>query len=404
MATTSPDCKVRVFTYNILTPHLCSPEIFPRSAVNDLDASTRFNRVVAILEAEVDKGAVICLQEVSLEWAGKLHAFFLSQNYTFVCQLYKFKGVMGVGIAFPNNGFRPKDVIFKKIGGIPDWLQVPRTSSIFRRIGSITRGALLAAVTILSLGFIFHEGPKALSKKQRKKLLKRQAKEAAAPIRLPKFDPLSGLRSLDNDVLFLTLQPTKPEGKPFCIATYHVPHTLYRPAATFIVARLAQIVTSLGHKHPVVLAGDFNFTPSTGAYRLLGQRKLEATHSDFPVVPQLERWRPLLNQGLRSAYAMYNYTSSVLKRSPTPSEIQELGWKATVDELIAKEKPFTMHTYGVYRFSTGYSIETRDYIFVNNKVAIQDVLPLKYNVDRSSLWPSATEPSDHCPIAADLLV
>jgi exonuclease III len=41
-----------------------------------------------MLDAEISKKAVICLQEVSTLWAGALHAYFAKAGYHFVTGLY----------------------------------------------------------------------------------------------------------------------------------------------------------------------------------------------------------------------------------------------------------------------------------------------------------------------------
>ena len=38
--------------------------------------TSRLARVVSKLKSEIDKRAIICLQEVSRDWSGKLHALF----------------------------------------------------------------------------------------------------------------------------------------------------------------------------------------------------------------------------------------------------------------------------------------------------------------------------------------
>jgi len=47
------------------------------------------------------------MQELSLEWTGKLHCFFASRNYYLITTQYgnKFNGYMGVGIAYPMSKF-----------------------------------------------------------------------------------------------------------------------------------------------------------------------------------------------------------------------------------------------------------------------------------------------------------
>jgi hypothetical protein len=60
----------RLATYNVLSSHLASPEHFKRCKPEDLAAATRLPRVLAKLQAEIDAEAIICLQEVSMTWAG----------------------------------------------------------------------------------------------------------------------------------------------------------------------------------------------------------------------------------------------------------------------------------------------------------------------------------------------
>ena len=59
-----------------------------KCAKENLDPPTRLKRVQALLETETKKNAVVCLQEVSREWSGDLHAFFARQGYQFTTGLY----------------------------------------------------------------------------------------------------------------------------------------------------------------------------------------------------------------------------------------------------------------------------------------------------------------------------
>ena len=94
MATTQQeaDCaagqNLRVASYNVLSSKLCEPGYFIKCAKENLDPPTRLKRVQALLEQETKKNAVVCLQEVSREWSGDLHAFFARQGYQFTTGLY----------------------------------------------------------------------------------------------------------------------------------------------------------------------------------------------------------------------------------------------------------------------------------------------------------------------------
>ena len=53
---------VRVASYNVLSDSLCRASHYSKGQPDDLDNDKRLARVKAQLQAEIDKGAVICLQ------------------------------------------------------------------------------------------------------------------------------------------------------------------------------------------------------------------------------------------------------------------------------------------------------------------------------------------------------
>lgn len=128
--------KLRVVTYNILTPHYATPRDLPVRLVfcdafrfrvlgiwMDLFASRqlhplthhpstpttqlhppalleerpRLDKVLAKLRAETAQGSVIALQEVSRGWAGHLHTFFARAGYHFVHCAFVAGGAVRVG-------------------------------------------------------------------------------------------------------------------------------------------------------------------------------------------------------------------------------------------------------------------------------------------------------------------
>jgi len=115
--------SVGVVTYNVLSSHLADPERFCHCKSDDLSASTRLERVISKLEEHATAGAIICLQEVSREWVGKLHVFFQPKGYTLVTSLYagSFSGYMGVAIAFPNNKWCLMDSDIRRVSDTKSW-------------------------------------------------------------------------------------------------------------------------------------------------------------------------------------------------------------------------------------------------------------------------------------------
>jgi mRNA deadenylase 3'-5' endonuclease subunit Ccr4 len=88
--------KLRVVSYNVLSSHLASPSYFSTLNPEHLDSKNRLSAVLSKLEKQVkEKTSIICLQEVSYEWAGAFHAFFAKHGYHLVTGLYgkKFNGM-----------------------------------------------------------------------------------------------------------------------------------------------------------------------------------------------------------------------------------------------------------------------------------------------------------------------
>ena len=110
--TMSPSLHVRVASYNVLSSHLADPEHFSTLNPDHLAAKNRLPVVLQKIDEEISQNSIICLQEVSYDWAGSLHAHFANNGYHFVTGLYgkKFNGYMGVGIAFPTAGWNVLDV------------------------------------------------------------------------------------------------------------------------------------------------------------------------------------------------------------------------------------------------------------------------------------------------------
>ena len=102
--------SLRVVSYNVLSSSLSRFDYFTGVKEEKFcSPKYRYEGLIKKLskETERDRKSIICLQEVSLSWTGKLHAFFNSNNYTFIVSNYgsRFNGFMGVGIAYPTDEY-----------------------------------------------------------------------------------------------------------------------------------------------------------------------------------------------------------------------------------------------------------------------------------------------------------
>eukprot|EP00913_Durusdinium_trenchii_P025164 g23623.t1 len=103
---------VKLTTYNILSPPLASPQQFPSCDQKDLLKEVRLPKIFARLQKAADEERIIALQEVDLEWAGKLHSFFAERGYAVVFAQYgkQTNGYMGVMLAWPTRCYEAVDV------------------------------------------------------------------------------------------------------------------------------------------------------------------------------------------------------------------------------------------------------------------------------------------------------
>lgn len=108
----APPLQLRVASYNVLSSHLARPDHFTTLNPDHLQASNRLPVVMEKLQEEMNQQSILCLQEVSQDWAGSLHAHFANNGYYLVTGLYGgyFNGYMGVGIAIPTANYTVLDV------------------------------------------------------------------------------------------------------------------------------------------------------------------------------------------------------------------------------------------------------------------------------------------------------
>ena len=259
----------RIASYNVLSNHLASSSYFIYCTPEYLDSEYRFNGLRAKLEREISEKSIVCLQEVSHQWAGRLHAFFASKNYYFVTGLYgnKFNGYMGVGVAVPLDRYELIDVDITKIVGTKSRPNIPSPSFWTQLVTKF-------------VDFV-------------KRLL-------GIPTPLSYWEYAYGR---NNDMVSLGLR-CKESHERFYVGNYHMPCAFHTPQVMTIHCSLAaQHLQRLSKSHPYVLAGDFNITPTSDMYKLLTQGRIDTTSSAFPVNEVGDKWSTDVHP-LRSAYVI----------------------------------------------------------------------------------------------------
>ena len=213
---------------------LASATQFPTLNPDHLLAENRLPVVLKKLETEMNQhpaNTIVCLQEVSYDWAGRLHTFFANKGFHLVTGLYgkKFNGYMGVCLAWPIAAFETVDVDICRLADTreEEWPKRDETnfvSDIINGISSFLDG------TLKQMGW---KGDK------------------EEP---PDHWKLSEGRF--NVLVTATLRD-KDTGKAFSIGNYHMPCAYYCPMAMTIHADLcARRVQSIAEKFqaPCILA------------------------------------------------------------------------------------------------------------------------------------------------------
>jgi len=372
-----------IVTYNVLSSHLAEPDHFAHCNPADLLPATRLQRLLAKLLPHINNNAVVCLQEVSRDWCGKLHAFFQQHGYTFVTSLYggSLHGYMGVAVAFPNSHWRLLDADIRKVSETKPWPRDSRQAqqgdwtcpacnayNFAHRTTCYKCQARKPHLTTFGSSFCC-----CLAGASR---LFRPAQRVH--VQQPALDlrHLHSARRRENTLVSVHLQSLASEQQTVWIGCYHMPCAFQEPRVMTMHASLAvQHVQrlALSTQAPCVLAGDWNFKPHGESYRLVTEGRLPRNSSAFPVVPNGDRWRPQLRFAMQSAYQLHH------GHEPDFTNFAQVG----------QEPAF---------------IDTLDYIFISPQLAVSSVPELPHRDLVDGPLPTALEPSDHIPVVAHLKI
>jgi 2',5'-phosphodiesterase len=348
--TSNMSTKLRVVSYNVLSSHLARPNHFTSYNPAHLEASNRLPVVLQKLDEEMksSKNTVVCLQEVSQDWAGDLNTFFANRGYHLVTGLYgkKFNGYMGVCLAWPVETMEAVHVDISRLsdkrqGGWPD--RDERPSGLASLWSSV-----LKALPLKQLGL--------------------EGKEV-----IEHWD----FSERRFNILVSAVLREKASGKAFCIGNYHMPCAYYAPMVMSIHSEMAaQHVQRIAMEHgdvPCILAGDFNIKPTEPVYKLLTTGEMDKEDPFYPTPKNGMEWSPTA-KAMKSAYA------AASEKGVEPD--------FTNYAKVKDDEPF---------------IDTLDYIFLSSEWKVKGVRELPHR-DQCSPFPNldAEEPSDHIMIAASL--
>lgn len=300
-----------------------------------------------IAGAPAGNPAVICLQEVSNDWAEAFHTWFANRGYHLVTGLYgqKFNGYMGVAVAYPTAAFETVGVDISRLSDerVGGWPRAPAPTLVDRILSTVKP---FWSVPLGMMG-----------------LYKR-----------PKEDEWSMSQRRYNILVTTTLRDKK-SGQAFCIGNYHMPCAFYMPPAMTIHSEMAakhvQDIAAKQDGLPYILAGDWNITPDSSTYKMLTTASLDKDDPSYPMTKHGIEWS-VSAAPMRSAYAEKNNGEE-----PNFTNYARVG----------DRDPF---------------IDTLDYIFLSPEWQVDATKSIFHRDISNGPFPNAKEPSDHVLISADL--
>lgn len=267
--------NIRVVSYNVLSSHLADPSHFSTLDPEHLLAANRLPVILEKLDEEMNRNSLICLQEVSYDWAGSLHAHFANKGYHMVTGLYgrKFNGYMGVAVAWPTAIMKVLDVDISRLSDRREggWPVAPKA------------------------GFLEKWTKTAVS-------LLRPPLEKLGLLPKPPVDAWAMAENRSNVIITVKLED-KESGRGFVLSTYHMPCAFYAPKVMTIHTEMAaRHVQTLAGDLPYILAGDWNIKPYSTSYQLLTTGLIDRGDPEYPEPRWGMEWRPTAKP-MRSAYA-----------------------------------------------------------------------------------------------------
>jgi mRNA deadenylase 3'-5' endonuclease subunit Ccr4 len=423
----SEGMNVRVFSYNVLSSHLPwgGIEVYSSCKAEYLDANYRLHKLLTEkLPPEIEQQSIICLQEVSHTWAGKLHAFFAQRGYYFIATLYGsiWSGYMGVGVAVPLTKYKIEDVDITRIAD----------ALVINQSGTATATATATAATIDVISKVGDLARQWIVDPIVDRLW------AAPKQRQENVWQLAADRN--NRMICVTLSPNENTGTRFIVGTYHIPCVMDHPAVMMIHCALtgqhiqqyalaqAQLVSTDSSKAdvslPYIFCGDFKVRPTEPMYQLM-------TTGNAAIVDQvlLKRcytanydcnWLDMCgfsqtnicHRQMRGSRLVARW--SILCGAPIRNILDVSQCSVAGQMYVVLFNAFSLHDLIINPFWAFVQIHNEpgffdlvDYIFISPEwtVVQADKLPGgKEDIEALSPGPLPNEhhPSDHLPVASNL--
>ena len=332
--------SVKVISYNLLTSKLCNNSDFLNYLIpEDLDENTRKTRTITLLENFMkfsnNPQPIICLQEISPEWKGTLELLFAKHNYSFFNISY---GILGIGIAIPNESITITNVEYIHIGKLIKTNTSRKIWQIEEEYREVERDRKIREDNLTFLEKV------SLIVKDMTALIPEYIRIIEETIEKAKWRK--------NYAIRLSLK-LKTNEKEFIVYNYHMPCTFKTPIIQFLHLSVFKRLILKHHMIPTIFSGDFNIKPLSDEYNFF---------TGEPVPESKTVYLPKEDQ----------------------EDISYQSFKMTTIPIT----PFTCHNETKFG---GYFKDTLDYIFVSNA-----------NIKMSGSLLETECPSNHLPIYASI--
>lgn len=340
--------SIKIIQYNILCQKLANPN-YHKCKPEDLEEKKRWENIVDRLMSYIDGNCIICLQEISQTWCGKMYDLFISQNYGFIYSSYgsQSNDYMGVAIAYPTKIYNTSNTQIINIGSK---IKIPtKEPKIFYK----------KLVTASWENLNYYLGKCWIS----------YCKNTYDRLQKDKFDCWNYSRKRNNAAIVTTFTDLVTK-KQFVVSTYHMPCTYWQPrVSTIHVVHLFKTLHQYAGNIPIIVGTDANITPNSYQYKLATEGTIDIKNSQHPqfdndLVAWVNDFKPM-----KSAYKILN----------------------TIEPRFTN-KSSTLHTNGIFS-------DTLDYIFFTGNIEPTYTMDIP-EYDDNVILPNDDEPSDHIPIGA----
>lgn len=367
--------ELTVFSWNILTGGYCTPKVYSTVDPAYLKNDYRNPKIVSCIRAQIQKGAIISLQEVDIEFYNTLVVLLSNNKYQHIYNSYgnRHNLYMGVLLAWPEEKYQ----LIKSSQLNPGKKISDNKYQMDKNNKVITDNKIWSYFSLVGSLYKWIGNASLVNY-----ILPQRIKNYLFPEDVPDMWNLSSWRP--NWMIMVQLRNKSIGNYPLCrdfvVATYHMPCLYWAEPAMYlhvktIFGEVSKFAYDKDNKSylSTIYMGDFNLKANSDLYKMINNNlKLEDKSNLKVQIKSNPKTKSILN---------YNYPYN---------DKYESAYMAKNN----KEPEFTVMTQS---YNKPVFKDTIDYIWINTGVKVIEVNNL---TDDTGTMPNSDYPSDHLPIGA----